>query len=247
MPTRADIEKMAALLENSMMLPRDIFNYQNKMHSDVSARFQKIVDFAKEKFLSFLMCEIEDVVLFGKLCSSVHRSNTKADIAFVLNTSLPEKALQNIALSIPARGYSFFIFGHEVVFHLLKSEDVIGANWSLIKNKWNKEPQIRQFSFNLQNFTAAYSFYAKEAHDVLDHVTRTPDGFYTPESCEKIRQYLKYLHDVAMFALKYHPEHEYSMAYNLYLAFDEAMGFKSMFEEQVALSESHILEDASDA
>ena len=238
---------MPMLLENGMMLPRDIFDYQNKMHDDVRAQFGRIIDFAKERFLTFLNCPIEDVVLFGKLCSSVHRSDTKADVAFVLKTSLPQKTLDNIAFSIPARGYHLFIYNHEIVFHLLKAEDVIGANWSLIQGKWNQEPQIRQFSFNMHHFSRAYDLYAKETHDILDHLPQTADGFYTPESCDKIRQYLKYLKDNALFALKYHPEHEYSMAYNLYLAFDEIFGVRALFEEAVAKAESHLLEDLNDA
>jgi len=246
MVQKSEFEKIATLLENSMALPHDVFDYQSRMHADVTAHLEKVINLAKERFIPFLKCKIEDVVLFGKLCSSVHRSHTKADIAFVVQTNLPAQTLENITLSIPARGYRFFIYNHEIVFHLLKKEDVMRANWSIVNKKWNQEPEIRQFSFNLNHLAGAYDLYAKETHDILDHLPKTTDGFYTPESCEKIRQYLKYLKDTAIFALKNHPEHEYSMAYNLYLAFDEVLGIKAMFEASVAASESHILGNPDD-
>jgi len=247
MVANKEFEMMSALLENSMSLPRDIFDYRDEMHADVARHLEKIINLAKERFLTFLKCKIEDVVLFGKLCSSVHRSNTKADVAFVLQTDLPSQAMENIALSIHARGYRFFVYNHPIVFHLLKREDIIGSNWSIINKKWNKKPEIRPFSFNLIHFAQAYDLYANQIHNVLDHLPKTAGGFFTAESCAIVRQYLKYLKDKALLALKYHPEHEYSMAYNLYLAFDDVFKTRALFEENVAKSESHILEDTDDA
>ncbi len=233
-------DMLAPLFENSNMLPRDIFDYKNQMHDNVSVCIRRSFPLIKEELLSFITEPLKDIVCYGSLCSSIHHSNSWLNVAFVVDTSLPDETLACLGLSLKKRGLVFKIYNHPISFSVVKPKNVISSNWSIMYNRWNKEPQFQNFSYDLDFFLEEYMKLNNSFHAALDDLPKNKDGIYTPESCAKIKAYFDDLEQKAKDALLTAPEHEYSLAYNLWLALD-IFNVREHFFIEIAKSESYYL------
>lgn len=236
---------LAPLLENKKMLARDIFDYKNRMHSDIEAHIRRCLPFAKRELISFFKIPTEDVVCMGEICTSLHHSDSNIDIAFVIDTSLDDQILKNISVSLDMRGFVFKIYDHQMHFRVVKPKDLFRPNWSVMRSAWNIEPQIRDFTYSLDFLTEEYIKLNNDYHATLDNLPKNKAGFYTPESCLIITKYFDEIEQKAKDALKNSPEHEYALDYILLKALD-IFGVRRYFKTVVAGSECYYLSGAQD-
>ncbi|MBR2299028.1 MAG: hypothetical protein IJ870_00445 [Alphaproteobacteria bacterium] len=236
---------LAPLLENKGMLPRDIFDYQNEMHADIEAHIRRCLPFAKRELISFFKAPLEDVVCMGEICTPLHNSKSNIDIAFVVDTTLDDQILKNISVSLDTRGFVFKIYDHQMHFRVVKPKDLFRPNWSVMRHTWNILPQIRVFSYSLDDLLRAYTNLNNDFHAKLDNLEKNKAGFYTPQSCEVITKYFDNLEQRAKDTLQNHPEHEYALDYILFKALD-IFGVRRHFRQTVAQSECYYLSGAED-
>ena len=238
-------DMLAPLLENNKMLPRDIFDYKNEMHDNVSVHIRRCFPLIKEELLSFVKTPVSDIICFGPVCSSVYHSDSNINIAFVVDTKLPDHVLKYINVSMEKRGFVFKVYDHLLKFSILKPKDITFANWSVMYNRWNITPQFQNFKYDVDFLLAKYNDLNDAYHEYLDNLPKNENGIYTLESCEQIRLYFNDLERKAENALKNSPEHEYSLDYNLWLALD-VFKVREHFKKEIVKSELYYLEEASD-
>ena len=236
---------LAGLMENHRALPHDIFDYKSEMHEDVVCYINAMLPLAQKRMLSFFEPKVSDLVCYGRMCSGLWNSTTDINIGFVLNIKLNDSIIKNINVSLLHRGYVFKIYGHQVKFSVLRKNTEIGANWSIKHQKWNKQPLFQDFKFDLDYFLMSYQQLNREYHEALDNLKKNAAGFYTPESCQIIQNYFDTKEKQALGALYHHPEHEYSLAYNLWRALD-VLGIIEHFRQEIIDSQCFYLNEALD-
>ncbi len=232
-------DMLAPLLENSMMLPRDIFDYQNKMHADVSAFFKRCLPFIKQELLSFIKADILDVVCFGAVCSGIHHSNSPIFVAIILKTNLEEAVLKRISSSLVKRGYVFKLYNHQVFFEL-QSQRLEEPNWSVMYGKWNVAPVFKKFEFDVDFLMAEYVKLNDDFHVHLDDLEKNEAGFYTPQSCEVIKQYFLDFEQKSQALQKTDP---FCLEGALLQALD-VFGVRQHFQKEIIKSECYYLSGA---
>ncbi len=238
-------DMLAPLLENHMMLPRDIFDYKDEMHHDVAAHIKRCLPFIKNELISFIKDPLEDIVCLGPICGSVHSSRTPVRIAFVLKTEMPDQILKNISDSLIRRGFRFKIYDHPLFFEVCRKDDILGASWSLIHQKWIKKPEIQAFSYSLDDLLEAYMGLNNDFHQTLDHLPKNKLGLYTPESCSVIKAYFQNIDDQAKDAIKNNPAHEYALICNLSRCLN-VFRVREYFMREVARSEAYYISGGAD-
>lgn len=238
-------DALAALFENSKMLPRDIFNYKDEMHDDVSVHIRRCFTLIKEEMLSFIKAPVQDIVCFGPICQSVHHSNSKINIAFLVDTALPDDVLKRVNMNLPRRGFKFKVYDHPLIFEVLKPKDIIGQNWSVMYNRWNVKPQFQDFDYSLSFFVSEYTKLNNDFHRELDNLPKNKDGVYTPKSCRTIIEYFDNLRKKAFDALKNDPAHEYSLMWNLWLALN-MFNVREYWLSQAVTSERYYVSGKTD-
>ena len=233
-------DMIAPLLQNNDMLARDIFNYHNEMHAEVTNHIRKAFPLIKSELLSFLKTPVSDIVCYGPICSSIHNSKTPINIAFITDTGLPDETLKNISVSLRKRGFVFKVYDHLLFFEICKPKDITSANWSIMRNKWNKEPKFQNFKYDLDFFFNEYAKLNDDFHAHLDNLPKNEVGIYVPESCAVIKTYFDHLNEIGMNAKKNSPEGEYSLSYNLLLALD-IFKVREHFMREIIKSESYYI------
>ena len=238
-------DMIAHLVQNNQMLPRDIFNYRNEMHTDVATHIRKAFSLIREELLSFLKTSVKDIVCYGPVCSAVHTSTSIINVAFVIDTGLPDETLQKISNSLPKRGFVFKVYDHPLLFHLLKPKDITFANWSVMRNTWNQEPVFQNFKYDLDFLFEEYAKLNNDFHNHLDNLPKNAAGIYVPESCAVIKKYFADIEQKAMYAKEHTPEGEYSLEYNLLLALD-VFKVREHFNREIIKSECYYIERGED-
>lgn len=227
-------QKLTILLHNNRMLPPDIFDANNQMYPNVSAHIRPIIKFIKKEIISCIKAPLEDVICLGGVCSSVFQRNSDIDIAFIFD--VPSEVVNDIHLAFERRGFMFNMGMHRLRFKVKTPKEIIGANWSLLYNKWKKEPQIQEFQFNLDEFYTAYSDLNKKLQTEFETLDKDEKGFYTIQSRKYIIRRFSEIEQKALEAYKNNPEHEYSLDYNILLALD-LFGIRDHFKQEISKAE----------
>ncbi len=211
---------LAPLFKNNKILSRDIFDDKDRMRKNISAHIKKAFPFIKEELLLSLKLPIKDIVCFGAVCGFLYDSKSPIDVAFLVDTSLPDDVLKRMSISLPIRGYQFKIYDHPLFFKVLNARNMKEPNWSLMYHRWNIKPENQEFKYDIDFFLKEYTKLNNHFHAALDGLPKNKDGICFPESCQVIKEYFKNLENKAFDALENSPEHEYSLEYNLWLALD---------------------------
>lgn len=164
------------------------------------------------------MNKVLDIVCYGEICSALHHADSIIHIAFITDSKLPDKTLSYIGSSLDQRGFIFKIYQHKIRFHVFKSSNPIGPNWSVIHNCWNIEPVFREFSYTLDEFLDIYMKTDHNLHQVLDKLEKDDNGFYTEQSQKTIENYFDTLKEKSFKARYESTEKEYSLDWNLWRA-----------------------------
>ncbi|MBR1915579.1 MAG: hypothetical protein IJ830_03990 [Alphaproteobacteria bacterium] len=236
-------DMLAPLLENKKMLPRDIFDYKDEMHEDVSIAIRRCFPLVKKELTSFIKAPIKDIICYGSVCSGVHNSRSEIEIGFIIDTPLFDDVLKRIGYTFFSRGFAFKLYSHPLFFRVLKKNEVFGANWSLMYNKWNMKPVFQDFEFDLDFLMAKYTNLNNDFHAKLDNLPKNKDGFYTLESAQIIRDYFENIKQKARFALKNAPQGPYALDYILLKALD-VMGVREHFLKEATKTECYYLSGA---
>ncbi len=211
---------LLSLFQNSEMLSRDIFDDKDRMRKNISAHIKKAFPLIKEECFSSLSLAVKDIVCYGPICRFVYHSKSPINVAFLVDTSLPDDVLKRMSISFLVRGYKFQIYEHPLFFKILNSKNMEEPNWSLMYNRWNIRPERQNFQYDIDFFIQEYTKLNNHFHATFDHLPKNKAGIYYPESCKIIRQYFESLEKKALDAFENSSEHEYSLDYNLWLALD---------------------------
>lgn len=233
------------LMQNSKALPKDLFDWRDEMHKDVESHIKKAVSFVRKKFFSYLKDPISDIVCYGNVCSGLNHSKSIIRIGLVTNPALSEKALQNTCFSIIRRGFRFRVYRHVMIFSILKSVNEIGANWSVMRHKWNVKPVFKDCEFGLEELYQSYQDLNDDFHRVLDPLEKNSAGFYTPQSCEIIRQYFDQKEQKIKKLIPNNPAYIYSLEFGLFSALD-LFGVRKHFTKEIVKSECYYLNGETD-
>ncbi len=224
------LQKIALSIKNLRRLAPDVFDMKNNLHPIVTAQIKKMIVLIKKESLSFIKAPLDDVVLFGDICTPFVRPKTDIDIGLLLETCLPEQTIENINLSLIRRGFDFKIAYHCVKFHVLIKGKIVGANYSIIKNKWNVAPIIKDLDFASNTFFKAYADLAHDFNQMLSTAERNNDGFLTLKGREIITQYLLSLEE------KEKKSDIYTLDYRLIKAL-YLFGIRQNLNHEIALAE----------
>ncbi len=239
------IQKIEFLLKNIKRLPPDIFDEQNNLRQEITAQIKKMMPLVKKELLSFIKTPMLDMVLFGDLCSPLCHINSDLNIGFVFKANITNQALENTNLSFSKRGFEIKIYRHKIKFFILKQEEKIGANWSLLNKKWNIAPKIQDFEFETNTFFKEYITLNENIHENLDCLERNEKGFYLPKSCEIIKNYFSKLEEKVEKVKAEKADYIYTLDYNLLKALD-LFEVREHFKKAVVDSECYYLSGEED-
>ncbi len=232
-------EYIKTLLQHHEVLCPDIFDKNMVMLPEVFAKLNEIAQFMQDKILpSFKNFKILDIILCGNLCGYIYNDKTDIDLAIVFEKiDGAQNLIKNINLSLPKRGFQFEIYGHRVDYGLVESF-ITGSNYSLLRNEWNKKPEYRKFMFDFDYFYSKYCQFDAEVHLIVKNLEKEGDTFLTMESCRILTEYLDYLKENGLQLKRHHPEHEYSLDYNIFRCMKH-MGTYNHFRNFVQDSINH--------
>lgn len=228
-------QKLAVLMQNHQKLAPDIFDENAQMYPHISAQIKKTIPLLKREILSFIKAPMLDMVLCGELATPICRPSSDMNIGFIFQTGLTKKALENINLSLSKRGFDIRIYRHQLKFYLIEKDEIIGSNWSMMHQRWNKMPNMKAFDFDLSTFFKAYADLNNDYHKALDGLEKNEEGYYTPQSCAVIKEYFFKLEQKVEDIKKTNPDYIYTMDYNLLRALD-AFAVREHFQSEIARS-----------
>lgn len=235
----------APLFENQHALPHDIFDFKNEMRPEITTHIKKAIILMRELMLSFLTDKVIDTVCYGEICSALHHANSTIHVAFIMDTSLPDKALAYIGANVDQRGFAVKIYHHKVRFHIFNKGTPLGANWSITNSKWNIEPNFQDFPYTLDEFLDIYPKINADFHRALDHLEKDVNGLYTEQSQKKIKKYFEDMEAKALKARYESAEKEYSLDWNLWRALN-LFKVPQYYLGLVMKAECHALEGKKD-
>lgn len=210
------------ILNHNETLSPLFFDGSAVLWPEVEQKLLVIADIFRQKLLANLNgVDILDIVACGNLCGYIYNADSDWDLAIVTNDFAGKPEVTNHILgyfnsTLADRGFRFSIAGHAVDYFALQSSDFIGCGYSLLKHEWIKKPVKRSFSFTPQFCFEQYCLLSSEVHHVVHSLPKYHNSFLTEESCDELEKYLEYLRRTGLEAKRDHPEHEYSLAYNLF-------------------------------
>lgn len=243
------LTRVRELLSVNDNLSCQVFDKNNDVLPEVEEKLLEIVDFLKLEFLSSITnYQILDVVLCGSLCSYVYDEKSSLDLVVVLNNFADNVAttrhmLMHFNAALIDRGFSFRIYDHRVNCHcIVLQEFVKSICYSLVKHQWFQKPVKGSFAFTPEFCFRRCCEVSEEIHRNINVLSKVDGKFLTSQSCDILTKYLDYLYSVAMDALRLHPEHEYSLDYNLYRCLDN-FGTYMHFRKLIEDSRTHLLHE----
>lgn len=216
-PKLSNREILNSLLQNNKTLAPEIFDGEEKLRPEVSQKLNEIADFIKNNLLAAVnKITINDIVICGNLSGYIYNSKSDLDLAIIIE-KVPgaEPLITNLNDLFRQRGFKFSIFGHRVDYGLCDTF-VTGSNYSILRNEWNLRPEHQEFTFDSEFFYSEYCRFDAEVHIIAKNLKKIKDSYFTLESCRIMTEYLDYLKENALQVKRHHPEHEYSLAFNLF-------------------------------
>ncbi len=221
---RLDVIK--SMMQNHKHLYPKIFDENKHMLPEIRQHMLGFADFIRERALLFFPhVEIDDIVLRSSVCSYVYNEKSDIDLMLILNDDIDENLLPSwdilnaVNNSIVASAYRPMMWEHALDYGVLyKSNPKCNPfnSYSLLCDKWRREPQYQEFAFTAEELYEAYKGYSRKLHEFVAGLEKINDAFLSLESCKRLREYLKKLRVAAYDAEENSDEHEYSLEYNLY-------------------------------
>ncbi len=221
-------EKLAVISEmtaNHRVLCPDVFDAAGHLLPAVRTKLMAVKDFVQGSFLDcFPGVRINDVRLCGSLCSYIYSPRSDLDLFILTDTDLKNQEINNKIFNVIDIYFSGLevrprINNHRIDYGVLhKSHEKVSPfnSYSVITDDWLQKPVRREFPFTPQELYQAYAAYSARLHRLAAGLSKTSEGFLTPESQNILNKYLDELRLAAYICKIESPEHEYGLEYNLY-------------------------------
>ncbi len=238
--TKEDIIKIIyELLNIHDCLTPDLFDNNNLLLPHIQEKLSDVCSFIKGiAFPFFKNINLVDIILTGSVCSYAWNNKSDIDIFIIVEDIAPEYPLlaarifDNISMFLLKQIWKPFIKGHPLDVSIIpvgkykdfyqnntnknKIESYAYANYSLLQNKWMYEPIKSKYPFTKSELYDEYIKLGNELKKYTDNLEKTPNGFLTPESQNKLRAHTSNIKKEAFLCKEYNELHEYALQYNTY-------------------------------